>query len=131
MKQASKLLYSIGFVFNIIDLVFLSIFIILFGVALGDDALIEQAATDTNYSQTVVFQFLLVFVIVTSIFFAVHFVILFLVISARKNLINKTGRMSPHVLLLLLGIFDLNLFYIIGGVLGLGAASNDNNEDDD
>ena len=125
MKSASKLLYAIGFVFNIIGLVIIALFITLCGVALGSAEIVAKVAEESQHSVELTQQVLLTFVIVLSVVFVIHFIILFMVANAKKHLDNKTGKVSPHLVLLLLGILDCNLFYLLGGIFGMVAASDD------
>lgn len=122
MKSTSKLLYAIGFVFNVIDLFLLTIVVILCGVAIASSEIIAQVAAETSQTVELVQKILMVLIIVCSVIFIVHFALIFVVLSARKNLNNNTGKYSPHVILLLVGIFDFNLFYLLGGIFGSVAA---------
>lgn len=122
MKSTSKLLYAIGFVFNIIDLFVLTLLIVLCGVAIASSEIIAKVAAETSYTVDLVQKVLMALIIVFSIMFIVHFALVFVVLSARKNLNKNTGKLSPHVILLLVGIFDFNIFYLIGGIFGNVAA---------
>ena len=130
MKSGSKLLYAIGFVFNCIAIVALIIIVALFGVALGGGPLIiEQVAQDIQQTVEYVRETLLITEIVCGIELAIHIALLFVVLYARKCLVKKTGNVSPHLIILLAGIFSFNLLYLLGGIFGMVAASNDNEDE--
>ena len=130
MKNGAKLFYLIGFIFNIISLFILALFISLFALAYSSSDFIQKLASDTGSTIELIKEVFLVFIIVCSILFAIEFVIIFFCANARKNLDRKTGKVSPHVVLLILGIVGVNIFYLLGSIFGMTAASNDNDEEE-
>ena len=72
---------------------------------------------------------LLIALIVIGVELAVHLALIGVVIYARHSLIKKTGNTTPHIIILLSGIFSFNLFYLIGGILGIVAANNDSEDE--
>lgn len=122
MKSTSKLLYAIGFIFNVIDLFILTLVVVLCSVAITSSEIVAQVAAETSQTVDLVQKILMILIIVCSIIFVVRFALIFVVISARKNLNNNTGKYSPHVVLLIVGIFSFNLFYLLGGIFGSVAA---------
>ena len=122
MRTASKTLYLIGYIFNIIDIVFMIITLIVGAVGLGSAALIAQIAEDTKQSVPYIHNVLLVMVIAIAISLVVHFIILLLVGRARRNLSQANGKVSAHVFLLVLGILGMNIFYFLGSIFGLVTA---------
>ena len=125
MRTASKTLYLIGYIFNIIDIVFMIITLIVGAVGLGSAALIAQIAEDTKQSVPYIHNVLLVMVIAIAISLVVHFIILLLVGRARRNLNQANGKVSAHVFLLVLGILGMNIFYFLGSIFGLVTAGED------
>ncbi|MBO6280867.1 MAG: hypothetical protein J6M95_04770 [Bacilli bacterium] len=128
MKNASKVFYTIGLVLNIIGLVFLALSIVLFAVSLTNQELLQKVATDTSRTVEFVKNVLTLGIIFISIHIVVEIIVLFLVIHAKKNLSLGNGRITTHVLLLILGIFGFNLFYLLGGIFGMVAGSEDANK---
>ena len=131
MKSGSKLFYAIGFVFNILEILVLIAVLAIFAIGLnGSPELFEEIAKDTQQTVDFLKSIMLGIIIVATIAIIVHVAIMFVVIYARKCLINKTGNVSPHIIILLVGILGFNFLYILGGIFGMVAASNDNDEDD-
>ena len=130
MKSGSKLLYSIGFVFNVIASIILVVAVVIFAVAYSvPQSILESIATDTQHTVEYVREALLIALIVIGVELAVHLALIGVVIYARHSLIKKTGNTTPHIIILLSGIFSFNLFYLIGGILGMVAANNDSEDE--
>ena len=131
MKNGAKLFYLIGFIFNIIALFVLALFIALFALVYSSPDFIQKFASDTGSTIELIKEVFLVLIILFSVSFVIELVIIFFCANARKNLDRKSGKVSPHVVLLILGIVGVNLFYLLGSIFGMTAASNDNDEEDE
>ena len=125
MKGASKLFYTIGLVFNIIGLVFTVIFTIGGALAINNADIIAKVAADSNRTVAFVHQVVLVFLIFCSIDAAIQIAILILTIRGIKNINAGNGRVATHILLLILGIFGVNIFYLLGGIFALASANQE------
>lgn len=126
MKNGAKLFYTLGLVFNILGMVLYTVLFALLLAANGNQELINKVATETTTAVELVKQVLVVLIIVNAVMLFVNIVVCVLTFVARKSLNKGTGRVSPHLVLMLLGIFDMNLFYLLGGIFGMVSASKDN-----
>lgn len=131
MKQTAKLFYSIGFIFNILGILIFAIFLALLCVSYNAADVITQVAKDVQETEELVRNALLLLIVIFAIIIALHIASIVLVIFSRKNLIKKTGVVFPHVIILVMGLLDFNLLYLLGGIFGCVAASKDNDLDDD
>ena len=130
MKNGAKLFYAIGFVFNVLSIIIIAVLLGIFGFSYSQPELLEQMATEIGVTAEFIKEAILAFIILLAIGVAIEFIITFVVVWARRNLIRNTGRVSPHVILLILGIVGLNIFYLLGGIFGMTAASNDSEDED-
>ena len=129
MKNAARILYKIGKVFSIISLIASVLMIILAvaGIAMKEDlfqSLVDQGNTDiTSVEQ------LLTLLIGMIVVFAISVVIE----AVRLNFVGKainalgTDEKVPHIVLLVLGVINTGIFYIIASIMGLVLASKTSN----
>lgn len=131
MKNAARILYKIGKVFSIISLIASVLMIILAvaGIAMKEDlfqSLVDQGNTDiTSVEQ------LLTLLIGMIVVFAISVVIE----AVRLNFVGKainalgTDEKVPHIVLLVLGVINTGIFYIIASIMGLVLAAQNNGAD--
>lgn len=131
MKQTAKLFYSIGFIFNILGILVFAIFLALLCVSYNAADIIAKVAQDTQETEELVKNIILLIIIIFAIIIALHITSILLVIFARGNLAKKTGIVFPHVIILVMGLLDFNFLYLLGGIFGCVAASKDNDLDDE
>ena len=131
MKASSRFMYMIGFVFNIVAVLVLIGALILFGIAYGSTQIIQQAATESGQTFEFIKQTLLIVIIALGVYLLANILLIILIFHARKNLTEGNGRKTTHTIVLVVGILDANLFYLLGGVFGLVAARNDCDIDED
>lgn len=131
MKNTSKLLYIIGLVINIIGLILSALFLLVFAGTMNNAEIIQKVATDTGRTVEYIKQVMIIAVIVFAVAVGLGVLVLVGSIIALYNLKKKNGKIGMHILLLILGIFDVNPFYLFGGVFGIVAANQDANEDED
>lgn len=125
MKSASKIFYMIGFVFNIIAIIFGGLLLAFSIMGLTDHELFEKIVTEVNRGEQLVRDSLILIIVLLSIELVLDIIFLVIILRARKNLNEGNGKLSTHVVLLIAGILASNLFYLLGGVFGLVAASSD------
>ncbi len=128
MKQASQVLYTIGKVFNIIGIVATALLIILpiIMIAMPHELYIQQTAIDTNkLSEEQIKVFGVGLLIGLIVLLIVLIIVLVLAIYASKKLKNDTKDTTPHIIMIVVGVFG-SLLYLIGGILGLAAESEEN-----
>ncbi len=128
MKQASQVLYTIGRIFNIIGIVVTTLCLILpiMMMSIPEELAKQQKAIDGNQLSAEQIRVLGIGVLVGLIIaIIVLVVVLCLAIYASKKLKNETKDTAPHIIMIVIGIFG-SLLYLIGGVLGLAAESEQN-----
>ena len=125
MKNASKIMYTIGRIFNIIAM--LSFVIVLI---IGIVALVKapELANDPNSNVTLeeARQVGITLTVVGGVFIAVYCVMFALATHASKALNNNVTENAPHIIMVIIGVFG-DIFYLLGGIFGLIAENSDNN----
>ena len=122
MGKASKIMYTIGRIFNIVELVCCALMIIA-GViltALSAGGTIDEAQVEALGSGIG----LLVAGVVS---FIIVLVVYFLATKAQKTIGNGTTEKGPHIMMIVVGAISGDLFYLLGGIFGI-IAENDPNE---
>ena len=125
MKNASRIMDTVGMVFNIIGLVLVLIGAILFGVVTFNQDLINKIAQDSSQTADFVKNIVLVYFIFLCVELVVEALILVVAIKALKNLKEDNGRIASHVMLIVIGIVGFDIFYLLGGIFGVVAANQD------
>ena len=125
MKSASKIFYMIGFVFNVIAIIFGGLLLAFSIMGLTDHELFLKIVAEVNRGEQLVRDSLILIIVLLSIELVLDIIFLVIILRARKNLNEGNGKLSTHVVLLIAGILASNLFYLLGGVFGLVAASSD------
>lgn len=131
MKNTSRLLYIIGLVLNIIGLVFSSLFLLVFAGSMNNAEVLQKVATDMGRPIEFVKEVMILGVIIFAVSVFVAVVVLVFSIIALRNLKKGNGKIGTHILLLILGILNVNPFYLFGGIFGIVAANQDANETDE
>lgn len=121
MKKASKTMYLIGRIFNVIEIVLCVIFIIV-------GALLAAKVFPTESEEEAVA--LMASGITLIVFFAIililSVVVLIMLNKAYKGL--DTVEKKPHIVMIVLGAISTNAFLILGGIFALVASSQANNQ---
>ena len=125
MKSASKVFYMIGFVFNIIAIIFGGLLLAFSIMGLTDHELFLKIVAELNRGEQLVHDTLILMVVLLSIELVLDVLFLIIILKAKKDLNEGNGKLSTHVVLLIAGILASNLFYLLGGIFGLVAASTD------
>ena len=125
MKNASRIMDTVGMVFNIIGLVLVLIGAILFGVVTFNQDLVNKIAQDSSQTADFVKNIVLVYFIFLCVELVVEALILVVAIKALKNLKEDNGRIASHVMLIVIGIVGFDIFYLLGGIFGVVAANQD------
>ena len=116
MKQASKVMYIIARIYNIIEIAVFALLLILLGLvpAIGSSALAtpeeQETALIAGITMTVVFAILLLIAVVVCI----------LLNKAYKSL--ETSEKKNHIVMIVLGVISENPFLFLGGLFGVIAA---------
>lgn len=120
MKNASKAMYTIGRIFNIIALIGMIIVLIVGIVLIAKDG--TAVAQDENGVDVEVSGRALGIILLSiGVAFSVVYVVLFLLAGhASKALNNGRKDNVPHVIMIIIGVFG-DIFYLLGGIFGLVA----------
>ena len=130
MKEASKAIYTIGFIFNIVGLIFIALFIASLAVSLSSNEIIAKLVEQLGRGELFIRNWITLSIIVLAVVFAIDVAALVLILRARKDLNEGTGKVGTHLVLLLIGVFGFNLFYLLGGIFGIVASNQDSQLDD-
>lgn len=128
MKSAAKIFYLIGFIFNILALVIGILLLVILAVSINNAEVIAKIIAQTGYGEQLVRESILILIIILSISLFLDIIAIILTLKARKDLIDNNGKLSTHIILLVGGVLTGNLFYLLGGIFGVSAASDDANE---
>ena len=125
MKSASRVLYIVGRVFNVVTMIFSLIGIILGILFIALKGQIAEACADLEYFNTPkeIEVIGIVFLVSSIIGLLVYVVIFILATNASKKLKEGSTEVAPHVLMLIVGLFG-DIFYLLGGIFGIVAAND-------
>ena len=123
MKNASKILYTVGKVVNVIEIVLTSlalvfgVLVLIFGRQIIPDIpmIIDITAIATGTGFTVGGVVALIISIVT----------LVLANNATRALENGTVDNAPHIVMIVIGVFG-DIFYLLGGIFGIVSENTEN-----
>jgi len=115
MKHASRIMYIIARIFNILEIVLFAVLLVVLGIvplvaglgAAGGDADAQAAAIAAGVTMIVTFGILLIIAIVVGI----------LLMKAYKSL--DTAEKGKHILMIVLGVLSSNIFLLLGGIFGV------------
>lgn len=124
MKQGSSILYLIGNIINAIGIVLMVILGVICIAGAGTFTEVPEAyATYTLEEYQALVKGCGVFLLVYAI---ICLIIYILASKARKAVNNDVKELKPHIIMIVIGVIGSNLFYLIGGILGIVAETSDN-----
>ena len=124
MKVASKVMYIIGMISNILLLICSIVIIVLSIIGLANPQLAENIQQEIQETG-VPFAGLVGAGLGIGIYlFIANLVVIFLARRAIKNLNERNGRVGAHIVLLVGGVLCWDIFYVLGGIFGI-IGSND------
>ena len=129
MKKASTVLYSIGFIFNIIGLALYIGALVFLGISYGSAEIIAKIAEESQRTVGYVQLAILTAIIVIAIVAFLTILCIVLACIARDSLRKKKGGIFIHVLMLIAGVLSTDIFYFVGSIFGLVAVGQDNAEE--
>ena len=125
MKSASRVMYIIGKVFNIIEMV-LTPFIVVLGalcIAYKSEVfnkLVEDHLTTLTSAEQV--KYLGISLIIFGVIALIISVVIFLLAKRASNSLKTNDKnTTPHVIMLVIGIFG-DIFYFLAGLFGLASS---------
>lgn len=128
MKKAAKIMYTIGKIFNIIEIVclILAAGLMIVGITCSDQIFqIMQEHNVKGFDTAAQVQTSCIEGLVASVIcLLISIAVLILAVKARKSIDNKSTSIAPHVIMIVIGVFG-DIFYLLGGVFGLIAKNND------
>lgn len=124
MKDASRVMYTIAKVLNIISIVGIALlFIGAITIAANPGEYLSQfqeALNDAAITEEVVLGIAVGLIVYALIALAVLIVCIVLVGKAQKAL-EDPSKNAPHIVMIVLAVFSGSLFYLLGGIFGLVA----------
>ena len=124
MKVASKVMYIIGMISNVLLLICSIVIIVLSIIGLANPQLAENIQQEIQETG-VPFAGLVGAGLGIGIYlFIANLVVIFLARRAIKNLNERNGRVGAHIVLLVGGVLCWDIFYVLGGIFGI-IGSND------
>ena len=118
MKTAAKIMYIIGRIGNIIELVCGVILFISGIVALAGGSISAVSSSD-NEQLAAVFASGTSLIIFGILLFVISLVVLILSKKGINALKNNTVENAPHIVMIVIGAISQNYFYILGGIFAL------------
>lgn len=126
MKQGSSILYLIGNIINAIGIVLMVILGIICTAGAGSLTEAEIPESYANYTLAD-YQALVKSMGIFLLVYAVICLIVYILASkARKAVNNDTKELKPHIIMIVIGVIGSNLFYLIGGILGIVSETSSN-----
>lgn len=125
MKSASSVMYTIGRIFNIIELVF-NVLGVIFGILIVAmrDELAKRADMPVKYQDPNALRALGVGMIVFCVIvLIISIVALILSGKARRSIRKDDMNQVPHIIMVVIGVIG-NIFYLLGGIFGLIEVNN-------
>ncbi len=117
MKTASKVMYTIGRIFNILAIIACVILIVVGIIAMVMPGKLAESSDDITTADEE--KAMCMTILITGAFlFVVYVVICALAGHARKALNNNKTENAPHIIMIIVGIFG-DIFYLLGGIFGL------------
>lgn len=124
MKQGSSILYLIGNILNAIGIVLMVILGIICITGAGTLTEVPEAyITYTLEEYQALVKGCGIFLLVYAI---ICLIIYILASKARKAVNNDVKELKPHIIMIVIGVIGSNLFYLIGGILGIVAETSEN-----
>ena len=125
MKTASKVMYIIGMIANVLLFIAATLMLVVFIIGKVNPDVANQIAERLKQTVPYVDQLLGAGIGVTIFLLVANLIVLIIAISAIKNLNRGTGRVGTHVILMIGGIISWDIFYFLGGLFGIIGGSKD------
>ena len=117
MGNASKTMYHIGRIFNFIG-IFVSALLVVIGLIIGIAGSVAGegwAASGWSLFSTFLFWYLPVYIV------------MYILSGKALNSINDgANNKTPHIIMIVCGALSQDIFYLLGGIFGLIAESQEN-----
>ena len=122
MGKTSKIMYTIGRIFNIVAMVCCALLVII-GIIFtaGSGSFSGDIGMET--SELLIMGAAILGSGIGS--FIVELVVYLLATKAHKTIGNGTTEKGPHIMMIVIGAIGGDIFYLLGGIFGLVAESRD------
>lgn len=118
MKNASKVMYLIGKIINIIEIVVASLLLASAIFVIGaPDQFVGKVDKITTAEEAKAMGIALL--VIAIIILTISIVILVLASKAKKALDNGATDNKPHIIMIVIGVLGGDIFYLLGGVFGV------------
>lgn len=124
MKTATKAMYVIGLIINIVVALGCLVATLIYGISMGNNEVLEEiynAAEPGTYESVAAVKalFTTVFVVFLILLIIKLITIWVGIMGIKKANDEKGGQVGFHVAALILGMLSGEIFYILGGIFGL------------
>lgn len=123
MKEASRLLYKVGNIINVIFIIFALILAICCFV--GYSGIDETSAAEIGKTLAEAQALCMGFGILLVICVIVWLVVYIVAKKAIKALNDDSRSITPHVLMIIIGVIGSSIFYLLGGIFGVIAENSE------
>ena len=118
MKKASRIMYTIGRVFNIIGIVFFILFAILMACAAFNDEFLIEVAKEMQKPLQETKDLCVACFVLFLIEAIIHVATIIIATIASKSIKREDGRLAPHITMIVVGAVSWDVFYLLGGIFG-------------
>ena len=122
MAKTSKIMYTIGRIFNIVSMVCCALLVIV-GIILTAGAGSFAGDLDMEKGELLIMGAALLGSGIAS--FIIELVVYLLASKAQKTIGNGTTEKGPHIMMIIIGAIGGDIFYLLGGIFGLVAESRE------
>ena len=129
MKKAAKIMYTLGIIGNfcLIFVCLIGMLISLIGVA-NIEEIIRNA--NTQFTEEQIAAVLAFFTSFTIVYLIIYIVTVILAFVAKSKVNDGKKSYFPHILVLVIGVVGWNVFYILGGIFGIVAETQEKKKND-
>ena len=135
MATASKVMYIIGIVFNVLAIIGM-ILLALFGLFINTNAeeLVAQVGEfieefplpeDIELTTELVSLIGMGLIIGSAVAFVLSIAVFCLALWACKSISNGKRERAPHIVMIVVGVLSTYIFYLLGGIFGLISESKE------
>ena len=128
MKKATKVMYTVGNIINILGIIFISLAILcaICGIAFSQEIFEQMTEKDlTHFNTAADIRISSISMLIGCVIgLIVAIVMLVLATKARKAIQNDDKNDTPHIVMIVIGVFG-NVFYLLCGIFGLIAQNQD------
>ena len=120
MDKASKVMYSIGKVFNVIEIIMAGLAIIGGIIALSNPMMFNNMQVAPEQIKAVA----IALIVGGIIALLVSIIVLTLATNAQNTLNDGVTENTPHIIMIVIGILSTDIFYTLGGIFGIVSENN-------